>query len=145
MTYVYDAEINIHSVIDNLDDNGLPEGEPEINIITVHGTYKTDGVCRELYYTEENEGGKTQCTLVVGDDGVITLTRCGAIESVMSFKEGASTDTVYKIPPYSFDMTISTARIRNSLREHGGELQLIYAMTVGGQSKKVRMKLSVRA
>ena len=145
MSYVYDAEINIHSVIDNLDNNGLPEGEPEINIITVHGTYKTDSVCRELYYTEENEGGKTQCTLVVGANGEITLTRHGAIESIMRFKEGVSTDTVYKIPPYSFDMTISTARIRNSLAERGGELQLIYSMTVGGQSKKVRMKLNVKA
>ena len=143
MDYVYPAEISIHSVIDNLDDNGLAEGEPEINILTVTGTYKT-GDCREICYTEESEGGKTQCSLVINADGTVNLTRCGAIESSMLFAEGKDTVTVYKIPPYSFDMTISTAKIRNSLDDRGGELRLIYGMTVGGQSKKVRMKLGVK-
>ena len=47
------------------------------------------------------------------------------------------------MPPYSFDTDIYTRRIRNSLSLSGGELTLIYDMTIGGAKKKTTMKIKV--
>ena len=41
-------------------------------------------------------------------------------------------------------MTVRTKKIRSSLSEDGGEVQLIYSMNIGGQEKNVRMKISAK-
>ena len=62
----------------------------------------------------------------------------------MRFSDGETFNTLYCVGPYSFDMTVRTKRIRNSLTVDGGELQLIYSMNVGGQEKNVRMRISAK-
>lgn len=143
MTYEYSAELTIHSVIDNLGEAGLPEGEPEINLITTNGTVTIGDGGTQIRYEESGEGGRTSCTLRLSEDGA-TLTRLGAIDCVMQFKEGRTTSTVYKIPPYAFDMSLNALRIRNEVGREGGDVRLIYLMSVGGQEKRARMKISVR-
>jgi uncharacterized beta-barrel protein YwiB (DUF1934 family) len=94
-------------------------------------------------FTEVQEGGEAHTNLYVTDGGV-RLVKTGAISSEMVFSEGKDFNTLYRVGPYSFDMVVRTKRIRNSLSEDGGELQLIYSMNVGGQEKNVRMKISAK-
>ena len=133
--------ITVNSVIDNLSDAGLPDGEPEINIFTTDGTLKLIDGGYLITFTEEQDGGSATTNLYVYEGGV-RLVKSGAITSEMRFSEGEVFNTLYCVGPYSFDMVVRTKKIRNSITECGGDLQLIYTMNVGGQEKNVRMKIS---
>lgn len=133
--------ITVNSVIDNLSDAGLPDGEPEINIFTTDGTLALIDGGYLITFTEEQDGGSATTNLYVYEGGV-RLVKSGAITSEMRFSEGEVWSTLYCVGPYSFDMIVRTKKIRNSVTECGGDLQLIYTMNVGGQEKNVRMKIS---
>lgn len=134
--------VTVKSVIENLDDYGIPEAEAERTEIKVPAEVFSKNGATVIRYTEKNEGGTTDTELVVkGLD--ITLTRRGAIESVMHFAEGELYETLYKIPPFSFDAKIKTKRIRSTLSDTAGTLELRYNMTVGGASKNALLKITV--
>ena len=133
--------LTVNSVIDNLSDVGLPEGDPEINIFTTDGALRVIEGGYLITFSEEQDGGTAHTNLYVYEGGV-RLVKSGAITSEMRFSKGEEWSTLYCVGPYSFDMTVRTKRIRNSVTECGGELQLIYTMNVGGQEKSVRMKIS---
>lgn len=135
--------LTVNSVIDNLSDAGLPDGDPEINIFTTDGTLSVFDTGYLLRFTEVQEGGEAHTSLYITADNV-RLVKSGAITSEMRFSDGEIFNTLYCVGPYSFDMTVRTKKIRNSLTEDGGELQLIYSMNVGGQEKNVRMKISAK-
>ena len=135
--------LTVNSVIDNLDDAGLPDGEPEINIFTTEGSLLIAEKGKRISFAEESEGQKTTSTLYVTDDKVV-LHKRGDVESDMTFREEEEFKTIYRVGPYSFDMVVRTKRIRNSLTDEGGELALLYSMNVGGQEKNVRMKISAK-
>ena len=135
--------LTVNSVIDNLSDAGLPDGDPEINIFTTDGTLSVFDGGYLLRFTEVQEGGEAHTSLYITADNV-RLVKSGAITSEMRFSDGEIFNTLYCVGPYSFDMTVRTKKIRNSLTEEGGELQLIYSMNVGGQEKNVRMKISAK-
>lgn len=135
--------LTVNSVIDNLTDAGLPDGDPEINIFTTEGTLAVGARGMKLAFSETEEGNTTTSTLFIKDGGILLMKR-GAIESDLTFTEGEETRTIYRIGPYAFDMDIKTKRIRCSLTENGGEVQLIYSMNIGGQEKNVRMKITAK-
>ena len=141
MTDKIKLSLTVNSVIDNLSEAGLPEGDPEINIFTTDGSLTLIEGGYLLGFTEEQDGGSAHTDLYVYPDSV-RLIKSGAITSEMHFSEGEMFNTLYCVGPYSFDMTVRTKRIRSSFTECGGELQLIYTMNVGGQEKNVRMKIS---
>ena len=135
--------LTVNSVIDNLTDAGLPDGDPEINIFTTDGTLAIGERGMKLAFSETEEGQTTTSTLFITDSGILLMKR-GAVESDLRFTEGEATRSIYHVGPYSFDMDIRTKRIRNSLTENGGEVQLIYSMNIGGQEKNVRMKITAK-
>ena len=143
MTLTNVAEITVHSVIENLTEAGLPDGEPEINLFTVKGTFSKRNEEYDIKYDEKNEEYTTHCSLTANSDRVF-LSRKGAVDCNITFKEGEKCNCIYRVPPYAFDMVVTTSKIRNSLNEKEGELQLIYSMNIGGQDKKVRMRIKVK-
>ena len=144
MAVFYEAEIKICSVIEDLNSAGLPEGEPERTEQSTLGFLKASGDGGYLLtYSEENENGRTDTDLAVLTCGGISLKRRGALVSELYFKKGERFKTEYKIPPCSFDMTVETKRVSSTLCEEGGEIRLLYLMSVGGSKRQVRMTLSV--
>lgn len=143
MSEIIKLSITVNSVIDNLDDSGLPEGDPEINIFTTDGTMTVNDRLTKLVFTETVESESITSTIYVTEDGVRLFKR-GAIEADMRFSEGACEKTIYRVGPYAFDMEIKTKRIKCALDECGGELSLLYAMNVGGQEKNVKMKITAK-
>ena len=135
--------LTVNSVINNLDDAGLPDGEPEINIFTPGGTLTVGERGKKLSFSEESEEQKTLTSLYLLGDKVV-LQKRGDVESDITFREGEESASIYRVGPYSFNMTVKTKRIRCGLTEDGGELSLIYSMNVGGQEKNVRMKISAK-
>ena len=135
--------LTVLSVIDNLDDFGLSDGDPEINSFTTDGTLPVNEKFMKLAFTETSDSGDVTSTLYI-TEGEVRLFKRGAIDADMHFVEGACEKTVYRVGPYAFDMEIKTRGIRNSLSCDGGELTLIYGMNIGGQEKNVRMKITAK-
>ena len=143
MSELIKLSVTVNSVIDNLDDAGLPDGDPEINIFTTDGTLSVNERMTKLVFTETVESESITSTISLTSDGVRLFKR-GAIEADMRFAEGACEKTIYRIGPYAFDMEIKTKRIASTISENGGELSLLYSMNVGGQDKNVRMKITAK-
>ena len=140
---MYKLTLTVNSVIENLDESGLPDGDPEINIFTTDGTLRLCDSEFTITFKEESEGQLTHSRITV-NESFVNLAKRGAIESDMLFEEGKTTKTLYRVGPYAFDMHITTKKIRSSISEDGGELQLIYSMNIGGQDKNVRMKITAK-
>ena len=135
--------VTVHSVIDNLDAEGIPEGEPEINIFTTDGglSLTEDGYI--LTFSERDENGTAHSEMHIGPD-TVTLKKSGTLNSEMHFTEGKSHNSLYRVGPYSFDMRVLTKKIRNTVTADGGEVQLIYSMCIGGMNKNARMKITAK-
>ena len=144
MAFVYEHEYTIHSVIENLDDSGLPEGDPEISITTAEGFFKSEDERSLVTYTEMTEGGRVVTDITI-DTNSVRLSRRGAVVFDATFREGEVCKTLYSIPPYSFDAEIKTKKIRSDITKSGGELRILYSMNIGGQEKSVRLKISAKA
>lgn len=134
------VRVKIESSIINVDESGLPDGEVEKNVSELDGFYRFSDGSGFLNYTVEDEGGKCR-TEVVCIGGAITVRRSGAIESEMYFSEGESHASIYSVPPYRFDTTVSTKRIRTELSPKGGRIDLFYNMKIGGADKSARMRI----
>ena len=142
MAIIKEKNFKIRSVIENLDSSGLAEGDAETSEICTDGFFKIDEERYTITYSEESQGGKIVSDIVI-DGTAITVRRAGAIKSELYFREGEKHSSLYEIPPYSFDTTVITKKIRNNLTRDGGTLDIFYNMNIGGQDKKVRMKITV--
>ena len=136
-------EITIHSVIDNLDDTGLASGEPEINITTLP-VKVAEADDRVLFsYCEEQEGVKITTDITAYSDGRVILDRQGGVVWRAVFQNGGEDQSVYKIPPYSFDCTVKTKRAEYIKESGGFKIRLLYSMVLGGGEKEVKMRITV--
>ena len=131
----------VRSYVENLDDFGLTESTESDVMTEPCELTVSDGDARIVYSTK-GDGGSVK-TEMIFRDGFVKLSRNGAIDSVMEFSEGTVTSTLYRVPPYSFDAEIDTKKIRGSLTPLGGNLELLYYLTIGGAKKKMRLSLTV--
>ena len=136
-----EARIIIDSTVEDLDDAGLTESSDKTHAEALGAVMESDGDIT-VSYSQTEEGVTSHSVITVSADGV-KVERHGDAEYSFSFKQGESTSSLYSIPPYSFDTEIFTRRIRSSLTQGGGDLTLIYDMTIGGAKKKTTMKIKV--
>ncbi len=132
--------LKISSVIENLDDAGLISGEAERTDFTADGEYGLRGGIAKISYTEHGEGGDTLCRITV-KDGLVSVKRTGAAEVEMQFSEGERYQGIYSVPPFSFDMEITTQKITVACSENGAAVTLLYVMNIGGQKKRCKFVL----
>ncbi len=131
-----EADIVIHSVIENSDGTG--ELERAHTETAGELSFTEDGA--RLSWRETNEGGSTESTLTVAGD-TVSVVRRGAIENTFNFKEGVSSESLYKAGPYSFDSCVKTRRVRATVGENGVSVTVIYDMELGGAVRLVKMKI----
>jgi uncharacterized beta-barrel protein YwiB (DUF1934 family) len=134
MTSTKSFDITVSSTIENIG------SDTEVTETSAAATVRYGEGGTEISYRESDEGGDTKTVITVCADSV-TVARHGALESVLVFREGEVTTSIYAVGPYKFDAEIKTKKIRNSLSEIGGTLALYYNMTVGGADKWIRMKI----
>lgn len=137
------VNLKIESKIENLNEQGAPEGEAELSSQSHTGAMKISGGEISLSYRENTEGGSVFSDILLHESGAITVRRSGAIDSTMHFDENEEFNTVYSLPPYKFDMNVKTKRIKSSLSLFGGVIEIDYSMSVGGAEKNVNMKIEV--
>lgn len=140
MAIIKEKKITVKSVIENLSPSGAIEGDAEETSAIYNGFLKISESEINISYTENSEGGKIVSDITVSGDSV-RVKRVGAVESDMIFNENLPHTSLYTVPPYSFDVTVLTKRIRNSMAKDGGRLDIYYNMEIGGASKHVKMRI----
>ena len=71
----------------------------------------------------------------------MSVTRTGAIESSLFFKEGEISESLYKVGPYAFDSRIKAKKVRVTMDESYLSATVIYEMEIGGEARLVKMKI----
>ena len=137
MAFIKEGRFSVRSRIEDLDENGLFSDAEEIKSESA-GFLRAGEDEMLLTYTEGEGEAKVFSQVSIRGDAV-TVHRRGASESTMMLRVGEQHTSVYKVPPYAFDMAVEAKRIRNSLTLKGGRLDLFYMMTIGGQARKVRL------
>lgn len=142
MAIIKEVRVRILSTIENLDSAGLVDGDAEITESSACGYLHVFDGEYLITYVEEQDSQRITTEIRLSGDRV-RVCRTGAIESDMEFCEGTSHSSVYSVGPYKFDIEINTRKIRSSIGECGGRLDLIYGMRIGGADKNARMKIEL--
>ena len=101
--------------------------------------YTERGVVLLSYKTKSEAGEVT--TEILPEGSGFAIRRRGAIQSEIILEEGKSHDSVYRIPPYSFDMSVQARSVVSTLTKDGGELILEYSMSVGADERECIFRL----
>ena len=103
----------------------------EIELVTA-GTLKWDarGGCTVSYQESELTGLEGTTTKLHIDGGKVTLLREGSINSQMVFEEGRRHLSMYETPYGELSIGVNTRRMRSTVGEAGGDLEIDYAIEI---------------
>ena len=106
-------------------------GPDEMELVT-SGTLKRDsgGGFTISYQESELTGLEGTTTKLHIDGGRVTLLREGSINSQMVFEEGRRHLSMYETPYGALSIGINTRRMRSTLDEAGGDLEIDYAIEI---------------
>ena len=108
------------------------ESAPEEMELVTSGTLKRDGAGGYTVSYQETEltGLEGTTTKLHIRDGQVTLLREGSINSQMVFEEGRRHLSMYETPYGALSIGVNTRRMRSTLSEAGGDLEIDYAIEI---------------
>lgn len=108
------------------------ESAPEEMELVTSGTLKGDGRGRYTISYQESEltGMEGTTTRLLIEDGRVTLLREGSTNSQMVFEEGRRHLSMYETPYGALSIGVNTRRMRSTLGETGGDLEIDYAIEI---------------
>lgn len=123
----------------------MEEGLESIELVT-DGQYAFNDDKSVLTYLESEITGMdgTKTTFEVGKN-LITMIREGTVNSQMIFEKGKKHVFLYETPFGAATLSVDTHRIKSGLDEHGGDMELEYAvdvdnMRLGTNAFKINVK-----
>ena len=95
------------------------------------GSYEYCGEGSWFTYAESELTGMegTQTTFKM-EDGLVTLTREGSVNTQMLFQKGRRHVFLYDTPFGTMTMGVDTQRLTTHADEHGGQMDIIYAVDI---------------
>lgn len=142
----------------SIDENKLPvmlsirgeqyfdDCDPDATELMTEGTMELTSQGMVLAYRESALTGMegTETTFALQGPRV-TLTRSGSVNSQMVFEEGRQHTSLYETPFGELAVDIQTSRLRHTLTERGGVMEIQYSIAVdhtatGKNSFKIRVK-----
>ena len=108
------------------------ESSPEEIELVTAGTLKRDGLGGYTVSYQETEltGLEGTTTRLHIKGGQVTLLREGSINSQMGFEEGRRHLSMYETPYGALSIGVNTRRMRSTLGEAGGDLEIDYAIEI---------------
>ena len=120
--------------------------DPDETELMTEGTLEVQGDTLRLSYEEsELTGMKGTTTTFEVRGGQVILSRWGSVNSQMVFEEGRQHTSLYETSFGEMTIDVQTSRLRHSLTEQGGVLEIRYTIAVehavtGRNSFKIRVK-----
>ena len=106
-------------------------GPDEIELVTAGRMIHTDsGEFTVSYQESELTGLEGTTTLLRFNGPRITLLREGTVNSQMVFEEGQRHLSMYETPYGALSVGVNTRRVRNTIGESGGDLEIDYAIEI---------------
>lgn len=104
---------------------------PDVIELVTEGRLARDGESYTLSYQEsELTGLEGTTTRVHIDGGRVTLLREGNTNSQMVFEEGRRHLSMYETPYGALSIGVNTRRMRSTVDEAGGDLEIDYAIEI---------------
>jgi uncharacterized beta-barrel protein YwiB (DUF1934 family) len=132
-------------IISIIGTQSMEEGPESIELVT-DGQYSFNNEKSVLTYMESELTGMdgTKTTFEVGKD-LITMIREGTVNSQMIFEKGKKHVFLYETPFGAATLGVDTHRIKSGFGEHGGDMELEYAvdvdnMRLGTNAFKIHVK-----
>lgn len=122
------------------------DGADAIEMIT-HGQFckDSDGYIIKYWETDFENSGNTKTTVTVEDNGLITVVREGDIHSHMVFEQGHKHLVHYDTEFGSLTVGISASKIRTTLGDDGGDIEINYAVEIDNTlASENRLKMNVK-
>lgn len=123
-----------------------PKGDKDQVELVTAGKYGFENGRSSFTYMESNLTGLdgTKTTFTIGPMGVV-MSREGNLNAQMLFQEGKKNYFLYETPYGSATMGVDTRRVRSSLGEHGGDMEIDYDIDfehtfVGRNQFKINVK-----
>lgn len=113
---------------------GTQEGEngpDELELVTAGQLVRDERGGFTVSYQETELTGLEGTTTVVRIDGPrVTLLREGTVNSQMVFEEGRKHLSMYETPYGSLSIGVDTHRVKSTVGEGGGDLEIDYAIEI---------------
>ena len=108
------------------------ESSPEEMELVTSGVLKQDGLGGYTVSYQETEltGLEGTTTRLHIHNGRVTLLREGSINSQMVFEEGRRHLSMYETPYGALSIGINTRRMRSTIDEAGGDIEIDYAIEI---------------
>jgi len=104
---------------------------PESVELVTGGTYEYGGDASWFTYQEsEITGMEGTVTTFRVEEGLVTLTREGSVNSQMLFQKGRKHVFLYDTPFGAMTMGVDTQQLRTETDEHGGRMDIVYNVDV---------------
>ena len=108
---------------------GEEEEKPESVELVTDGRYEYGMDASWFTYLEsEITGMEGTVTTFRVEDGMVTLTREGSVNSQMLFQKGRKHVFLYDTPFGAMTMGVDTQQLRTETGEHGGRLDIVYSV-----------------
>ena len=105
--------------------------EPEIIELITEGTMEyVDGGWNLSYEESELTGLQGVTTTFRVDPEAVTLTRTGALNSQMVFRQGVSHDSLYEMEFGALMLTVKATRVFYDILPDGGSIDLVYEISI---------------
>ncbi len=117
--------------IKNIQSTGSDEQETEL--ITEGKFYRSGEKLYIFYQEEESEETASSTVMIIIDKDKVTVSRKGDFGSKMNYKEGESEDIIYHTPYGNMVFGLKTLSLRNNMTDEGGELNIIYNLSLDGE------------
>lgn len=124
----------------------IGEGTDPIEVVTPGEFYKENDEFIAVYNETELSGMEGTVTKLRVKDKLVTLEREGSIATKMEFEEENVTVSLYNTPYGVLELKITTTELDVNINENGGEANIAYEMSVGGQKPlNTELKLKIKA
>lgn len=111
--------------------SGMGTEEEPVELVTTGKLEPLGDDCYTLSYQEsEVTGFAGTLTTIQVEPNRVTLQRVGAVNSQMVFEEGRSHLSMYDTPYGALSVGIRTRKMRSTLGDSGGEVEVHYALEI---------------
>ena len=125
-----DVVISIRGTQHSFQPGEEAQGPESVELVT-DGRYEYGRDASWFTYQEsEITGMEGTVTTFRVEDGLVTLTREGSVNSQMLFQKGRKHVFLYDTPFGAMTMGVDTQQLRTETDEHGGQLDIVYSVDV---------------